>query len=85
VSQSPHWLQWDAPNSLPKLPLPLRRSRPPSNTPIPQPTPLTIPTASGSTQPFCHNKHCRQTDKQTDRHTDRQIARGPSHKPLTLA
>jgi len=34
----------------PKLPLPLRRSPPKSNTPIP---------ASGSNQPFCHNTHVR--------------------------
>jgi len=32
-------LQWDAPNSS----LPLRRSSPPSNTPIPRPTPLINP------------------------------------------
>jgi len=41
TQQSPHCLQWDATNSLPKLPLPLRRS--PPKTPIPSPTPLTTP------------------------------------------
>jgi len=43
IQHSPHWLQWDAPNSPPKLPLGLRRSSPKSNTPIPSPTPLTTP------------------------------------------
>jgi len=32
-------------------------------SPIPRPTPLTIPTASGSTQPFCHSTLCGQTDR----------------------
>ena len=41
--QSSHWLECDAPNLSPKLPLPLRRSPPPSNTPIPRLTPLTTP------------------------------------------
>jgi len=50
----------------------LRRSPPPSNTPVPRPIPLTIPTASGSYQPFCHSTG-RQTDRQTDRRTDRPI------------
>jgi len=49
----------------PKLPLPLRRSPPKSNTPIPSPTPLTTPKASGSNQPFCHNTHV-QTDRWVD-------------------
>ena len=34
---------WNAPNSRTKLPLSLRRSPPPSNTPIPRPTPFTTP------------------------------------------
>jgi len=62
TQQSPHWLQWVTANSPPKLPLPLRRSPPKSNTPIPSPTPLPSQTASGSNQPFCHN-----TDVRTDR------------------
>ena len=33
------------------------------STPIPRPTPLTIPTASRSTELFCHSTLCRQTDK----------------------
>jgi len=43
MQQSPHCLQWDAPNSPPKLSLSLRRSPPPSNTPSPRLTLLTIP------------------------------------------
>jgi len=57
TQQSPHWLQWVAANSPPKLPLPFNdhhrnlihpfRTRPYSP---PQ-------TASRSNQPFCHNSH----------------------------
>jgi len=36
-------VSWDAPYLPPKLPIPLRRSPSPSNTPIPWPTPLIIP------------------------------------------
>ena len=43
----------------PKLPLPLGRSPPKSNTSIPSPIPLTTPTASGSNQPFCHKAYVR--------------------------
>jgi len=42
MQQGAHWIQWDAPNSPPKLLLPLHWSPPPSNTPIPQLTPFTI-------------------------------------------
>jgi len=41
----------------------------PTNTPIPQLTPLTTQTASRSNQPFCHNTLYGQTE--TDRQTDR--------------
>jgi len=75
MQQSPHWLQWDAPNSPPQLPLPLRWSPPLSNTPIPRPTPLTIPMASGSNQPFCHSTLSGQTDRLTHRQTNRWASR----------
>jgi len=52
--QSPHWLQWDAQNSTPLT------ITTPSNTPIPQPTPLTM--ASGSIQPCCYSTVSGQTD-----------------------
>ena len=55
----------------PILPLPLRRSPPPSNTPIPRPTPLTIP--NGIRIHSATFRTDRQTDRQTDRHTDRQM------------
>jgi len=45
---------------------------PPSNTPIPRPTPLTISTASGSTR-FYHTD--RQTDRPTDGQTNCQVVR----------
>jgi len=46
----------------PELPLPLRRSPPKSNTPVPSPTHSPPQTASGNNQPFCHNTHV-QTDR----------------------
>jgi len=70
TQQSPHYLQWNAPNSPQNCPFPFNDHQPPSNTPIPQPTPLTTPTASGSNQPFCHNTLSGQTDCQTNRLTD---------------
>jgi len=36
-------------------------------TPIQSPTPPTIPTASGSTQPFCQDTERGQTDRPIDR------------------
>ena len=51
-----HWFQWKVPNfPAPKTALPLRRLPPKFNTPIPGPNQPPFPTASGSTQPFCHN------------------------------
>ena len=43
ATKSPLVIQWDAPNSPPKLLLPLQQSPPPSNTSVPPPTVLTIP------------------------------------------
>jgi len=72
MQQSPRWLQWDAQINPPKLPLPLRRSPLPSNTPIAQPTPLTIP----------HGIHIKSAilpqytflaDRQTNTYTNRQM------------
>jgi len=69
MQQSPHWLQWDIPNSPPKLPLPLQRSPPPCNKLIPQPTPLTIPNGI-RIQSAILPQYTFQTDLQTDRLTD---------------
>jgi len=59
-----HWLQLDALFWLPNLPLPLRRSPPTSNTPIPRPTLLTTPNG-------IRIQSAVQTDRPTDRTTDR--------------
>jgi len=65
TQQRPHWLQWDAPNSPPKLPLDFDDNHP--NLIHPSLNRLHSPsqTASGSNQPFCHNTFCRPTDVQT--------------------
>jgi len=69
--QSPHWLQWDAPYSPPKLPLPFRRSPPhlihpsldrPTHHSKRHPDPISrLPTIHPSV---------RQTDRLTDQQTD---------------
>jgi len=82
MQQSPHWLQWDAQNSPTKLPLPLRRLLPPSNTPIPRPTHSPSQTASGSSQPFFHST--LDTHRQSDRPTD-GISNRYTPLALTLA
>jgi len=55
------------PKFIPKTAPSLRRSPPPSNTPIPRPTLLPPKTASGSNQPFCHSSLLRtdRWDKRT--------------------
>ena len=60
------------PKFTPKLPLPLRRSPPLSNTPIPRPTPLT--TSNGiRIQMAVLPQYTFRTDRQTGRQTDRQM------------
>jgi len=71
--QSPHWLQWDAPRLPLKMPLPLRRSPPPSNAPILDRPHSPLQTASRSNQPLFHNSPTGQTDRPTDRRTDREM------------
>jgi len=73
MQQRPHWLQWDAQNSLPKLPFTFNDYHPhlihlsldwphsPSET------------SSVSNQPFCHNTLCKLTDRPTDRWARRQV------------
>jgi len=74
MQQSPHWLQWDAQNSPTKLPFPLRRSPPPSNTHIPRrhhpkrhPDPISRFATVGLHFPD------RETHTQTDRWARRQV------------
>jgi len=77
MQQRPHWLQWDALNSPPKLPLPLHwspPSPPPSNTLILWPTPLTIPNGiliQSAVLPQYTFRTYSQTDSKTDKQTDR--------------
>ena len=65
------------PHLSPKLPLHLRRSPFPSNTPIPRPTPLTTPNGiqiQAAVLPQYTLRHAdRPTDRQSDRQTDRPI------------
>jgi len=64
MQQSPHWLQLDAPNSPPKLPLPFQRSPHlihPSLDWLHSPSKM----ATGSNQPFLHITHQTQTDWHT--------------------
>ena len=70
MQQSPHWLQWDIPNSPTILPFPHQRLPPPSNTPIPQPTPLTNPNGM-RIQSAVLSQYTFQTHIQTDRLTNR--------------
>jgi len=74
TQQSPHWLQWDAPNSPSKLPLPLRWQPPPFNTPIPQLTQLTTPNDI-RIQSGVLPQYTLRTDRQTDWPTDRRSRR----------
>ena len=62
ASQSPHWLQWDAPNSPPKLHLPFDDHHPHLIHPSLDRPHAPPQTASGSNQQFCHNTLCGQTD-----------------------
>ena len=69
---SPHWLQWRAPNSPPKVPVPVDRSLNPTTCLIPGPVrPYTTPNGiriRSASFPQCTG--------QTDRRTDRQIIHG---------
>jgi len=65
-----HRLQWDAPRLPSKLPFRLRRSPPPSNTPVPRPTPLTTPNGI-RIQSAVLPQYTFRTDRPTDRPTDK--------------
>ena len=68
ASQSPHWLQSDAPNSPQNCPF-LSMITTPSNTPIPWPTPLSIPNGIRINSAVLP-QYTLRTDRQTDRPTD---------------
>ena len=73
--QSPHWydwLQWDASHLPPKLPIPLRRSPPPSGTPIPRPTLLITPYGI-QIQSAVLSQYILRIDRQTDTCDWRQV------------
>jgi len=76
TSQSPHWLQWDAPVT-PKTAPSVQRS-PPSSTSSTDPTHH----SKWHPNPLSHFATLHIADRQTDRQTDHRV---PSHKPLTLA
>jgi len=65
-TQYPHWLQWMPQIHPTKLPLLLRWSPPPFNTPSLDWLHSTPQMASGSNQPFCHNTLSGQTHRPTD-------------------
>ena len=75
MSQSPHWLQWDAPNSPPKLSFPLRWSPPHLIHPSLDRPHSPPQTGSGSIRPCCHSTLSGQTDRPTDTQTDRWVRR----------
>jgi len=68
TQQFPHWLQWDALSTSPKLPLPIQWLPSPSNTPIPRPTPLTNPNGIKT-----HSSFLPQYTFRTDRQTNQQM------------
>ena len=83
---SRHWWQWRAPNSPPKVPLPVDRSPNPTTCQLPasslDPSDLWCQTASGSDPPFFHNALDRETDQLTNgsRESVVTIARSASNE-----
>ena len=71
----PHWLQWRASNSLPKVPLPVDRS--PNRTTCLIPRRVRPMMSNGIRIRFTFFPQCTgQTDARTDRPTDGQIVLG---------
>jgi len=70
MQQSPHWLQWNAPNSPQNCPFPFNDHHPRLMHPSIDRPHFPSQTTSGSTQPFCHSILSGQTDNQTHRPTD---------------
>jgi len=84
MQQSPHWLQWDTPNSPPKLPLLLRRSLPPSNTPILRLASLTIPNGI-PIQPAVLPQYTFRSYTETNWPIDRQTDRWDRRQVYTIS
>ena len=75
-----------SPHLPPKLPLPFRRSPPPSNTPISRPTPLTTPNGiqiQSAILPQYTFRTDRPTDQPTDGLGDRSVPR-PAYALYTV-
>jgi len=72
MQQSPHWLQWDAPNLPPNCP-PFDDYHPHLIHPSLNWPHSPSQTTSRSDQPFCHNTLSRHTDRLTDGIGDRSI------------
>jgi len=66
-TQSPHWLQWDAPHLPPKLPLPFNILHLHPSHPFLDQRHSPPQMASRSNQPLCHCTPSGQTDRPTDR------------------
>ena len=77
TQQSPHWLQWDAPNSTQNYPF-LFDDRHPHliHRPVPRPTPLTTPNGIR-----IRSAVLPQYTFRTDRHTDRPTDTTHTHRP----
>ena len=80
--QSPHWLQWCAPNSPPKVPLPVDQSPNPTTCLIPGPVQPTMPNGiqiRSTIFPQCTG----QTDRPADGPTYRSFAgKFDDYRPL---
>ena len=69
-----NWLQWCAPNSPPKVPLPVDRSPNPTTCLVPGPVRLMMPNGiriRSAVFPQCTGQTDVRTDARTDRPTDR--------------
>jgi len=72
MQQSPHWLQWDAPNSPPKLPLPVDVDYPIEYTHQSTDTTYHLKRHSDPISRFA-TVHFGPTDTQTERWARRQL------------
>ena len=82
TQQGPHWLEWGAPNSPPKLPLTLGRSSPHLIHPSLDRPHSPSQTESESNQPFYHSTHSGQTDRQTNTRDRRKVSKKSAYAVL---